>query len=214
MVFSGIGIAVYSPVNNTDDAGIMCLTIGDDGMGSNCIRVVGLFEPFNENLTLQTLTCEPSVTGLDPLDTKTNESAYSTPFHGILSMDVYGDFEVGTTYQFTFQFIRTDGRVRTVYFAPTFTPGVLIPYEDTIQSNTTESFGDQQSFWTYLSRPESMELTAVNATLLSVGDSCYVYMANESIERLGESAAITKCSQLGQVFDDVIFPRTNRYRVI
>ncbi len=115
-------------------------------------------------------------------------------------MDVYGDFVAGTEYQFTFQFLRTDGRVRTVYFAPTFTPGVLSNHE-----NTTESFGEQRAFWTYLSRPESMELTAVNATLLSVGDYCYVYMANETIDLLGESAAISKCSELGQYFDDVIY---------
>ncbi|MHA2397018.1 MAG: hypothetical protein ACXAC0_09965, partial [Candidatus Thorarchaeota archaeon] len=201
VVFGGIGIAVYSPTDTTDDAGIICMTIGDDGMGPNCIRVVGLFAPFDEELTLQTLACEPSVTGLNPLDTKTNESSYTTPFHGILSMDVYGDFVAGIEYQFTFQFLRTDGRVRTVYFAPVFTPGVLTNYE-----TTTESFGDQQTFLTMLSRPESYAPSPVNATLLSVGDSCYVYMANESIERLGESAAISKCSQLGQIFDDVIYP--------
>ncbi|MFW9834207.1 MAG: hypothetical protein ACFFEK_09450, partial [Candidatus Thorarchaeota archaeon] len=92
--------------------------------------------------------------------------------------------------------------VRTVYFAPVFTPGILINHE-----STTESFGEQRAFWTYLSRPESMELTAVNATLLSVGDYCYVYMANETIDFLGEGAAISKCSQLGQYFDDVVYPK-------
>jgi hypothetical protein len=199
---TSIGIAFHFAPEATTIYDIQCLTIGDDGMGPNSIRVVGLFAPFDEELTLQTLTCEPSVTGLNPLDTKTNESAYATPFHGILSMDVYGDFVAGVEYQFIFQFLYDTDKIRTVYFAPVFTPGVLINYE-----NTTESFGDQQAFWTYLSRPESMELTAVNATLLSVGDYCYVYMANETIELLGESAAISKCSQLGQVFDDVIYPK-------
>jgi len=201
ITISSFGIAVnLTPVAPTV-YDIQCLTIGDDGMGPNCIRVVGLMAPFDEELLLQSLTCEPSVVGLNPLDTKTNESAYTTPFHGILSMDVYGDFVAGTQYQFTFQFLYDTDKIRTVYFAPVFTPGVLINYE-----NTTESFGDQQAFWTYLSRPESMELTAVNATLLSVGEYCYVYMANETIELLGEGAAITKCSELGQVFDDEIYP--------
>jgi hypothetical protein len=199
---TSIGIAFHFAPEATTIYDIQCLTIGDDGMGPNSIRVVGLFAPFDEELTLQTLTCEPSVTGLNPLDTKTNEPSYATPFHGILSMDVYGDFVAGVEYQFIFQFLYDTDKIRTVYFAPVFTPGVLINYE-----NTTESFGDQQAFWTYLSRPESMELTAVNATLLSVGDFCYVYMANETIELLGESAAISKCSQLGQVFDDVIYPK-------
>lgn len=202
VVCSGIGITVYFATIPTNSSDIMCMAIGDDGMGSNCIRVVGLIAPFDEELTLQTLTCEPSVTGLNPLDTKTNESAYTTPFHGILSMDVYGDFVAGTEYQFTFQFLYAGNKVRTMYFAPVFTPGVLINYE-----NTTESFGDQRTFLTMLSRPESLELSEVNATLLFPGDSCYVYMANESIELLGESAAISKCSQLGQIFDDVIYPR-------
>ncbi|MFW9888607.1 MAG: hypothetical protein ACFFER_10515 [Candidatus Thorarchaeota archaeon] len=202
LTFSSIGFALYSAPRTTNNLDIECMAIGDDGMGPNCIRVVGLFSPFDEELTLQTLTCEPSVTGLNPFDTKTNGSAYTTPFHGMLSMDVYGDFVAGTEYQFTFQFLYDTDKVRTVYFAPVFTPGVLINYE-----YTTESFGDQQAFWTPLSRPESMELTAVNATLLSVGDSCYVYMANETIDLLGESAAISKCSQLGQIFDDVIYSK-------
>ena len=201
VTLSIIGVAVYFAPVATDNFDIQCMAIGDDGMGPDCIRVVGLFAPFDEELTLQTLTCEPSVTGLNPLDTKTNESSYTTPFHGILSMDVYGDFVAGTEYQFTFQFLYDSDKVRTVYFAPVFTPGIL-----SNPDNTTESFGEQQVFWTYLSWPESAELSAVNATLLSVGESCYVYMANESIELLGESAAISKCSQLGQMFDDVIYP--------
>ncbi|PNX50687.1 MAG: hypothetical protein BV458_12810, partial [Thermoplasmata archaeon M9B2D] len=190
---TSIGIAFHFVPEVTTIYDIQCLAIGDDGMGPNSIRVVGLFAPFDEELTLQTLTCEPSVTGLNPLDTKTNESAYTTPFHGILSMDVYGDFEAGIEYQFALQFLYDTDKIRTVYFAPVFTPGILINHE-----NTTESFGEQRAFWTYLSRPESMELTAVNATLLSVGDYCYVYMANETIDLLGEGAAISKCNQLGQ----------------
>jgi len=201
ITLSSIGVAIQFAPEATPIYDIQCLTIGDDGMGPNSIRVVGLFAPFDEELLLQTLTCEPSVSGLNPLDAKTNESAYTVPFHGILSMDVYGDFVAGVVYQFTFQFLYDTDKVRTVYFAPLFTPGVLINYE-----NTTESFGEQRAFWTFLSRPESMELTAVNATLLSVGDYCYVYMANETIDLLGEGAAIWKCSQLGQTFDEVIYP--------
>ncbi len=202
ITLSSIGITVHlTPVAPTEYE-IQCLTIGDDGMGSNCIRVVGVMAPFDKELVLQTLTCEPSVAELNPIDTKTNESAYTTPFHGILSIDVYGNFVEGVEYQFTFQFLYDSNKIRTVYFAPVFTPGELINHE-----NATESFGDQQAFWTYLSRPESMELTPVNATLLSVGDYCYVYMANETIELLGESAAISKCNQLGQMFDDEIYPK-------
>jgi hypothetical protein len=202
ITISSIGLAIYFAPAAPNTYDIQCLTIGDDGMGPHSIRVVGLFDPFDEELTLQKLTCEPSVTGLNPHDTKTNESAYTTPFHGILSMDVYGDFVAGTQYQFTFRFLYDTDKVRTVYFAPVFTPGVLINHE-----NTADSFGDQRAFWTYLSRPESMELTAVNATLLSVGDYCYVYMANETIDIMGENAAISKCSQLRQTFDDVVYPK-------
>ncbi|KXH74028.1 MAG: hypothetical protein AM326_10185 [Candidatus Thorarchaeota archaeon SMTZ-45] len=202
ITLSSIGVAVHFIPVATNNFDIQCMAIGDDGMGPNCIRVVGLFAPFDEDLTLQTLTCEPSVTGLNPLDTKTNESSYTTPFHGILSIDVYGDFVAGTEYQFTFQFLYDSDKVRTVYFAPVFTPGILSTYE-----NTTESFGEQRVFWTPLSQPESTELSELNATLLAVGDSCYVYMANESIDILGESAAVSKCSQLGQIFDDVIYPK-------
>ncbi|MFW9835776.1 MAG: hypothetical protein ACFFEK_17365, partial [Candidatus Thorarchaeota archaeon] len=131
ITLSSIGVAIHFAPTATTNYDIQCMAIGDDGMGSNCIRVVGLFAPFNKELTLQTLTCEPSVTGLNPLDTKTNESAYTTPFHGILSMDVYGDFVAGTEYQFTFQFLYDGDNVRTVYFAPVFTPGILINHEST-----------------------------------------------------------------------------------
>ena len=46
----------------------------------------------------------------------------------------------------------------------------------------------------------------VRATLLAEGNYCYIYMANESIELLGENESITKCEAIRDAFDADIYP--------
>ncbi len=65
-----------------------------------------------------------------------------------------------------------------------------------------EEFGDQRLFWINIP-----ELVQMRATLLAVGNWSYVYMANDTIELIGEIEAIDKCEQLRDVFDDNIYPK-------
>jgi len=65
-----------------------------------------------------------------------------------------------------------------------------------------ENFGDQQDFWIPIS-----DYVLMRATLLSVGTSCYIYMANETINLMGEANAISKCDSLRDEFDAVIYPK-------
>ena len=65
-----------------------------------------------------------------------------------------------------------------------------------------EHFGDQQLFWILL--PEFVQM---RATLLAVGNWCYVYMANETIDLYGESLMISKCETLRDEFDTTIYPK-------
>jgi len=64
-----------------------------------------------------------------------------------------------------------------------------------------DDFGDQQLFW--ITMPDWMQ---VRATLLAEGEYCYIYMANETIELLGENESITKCEALRDAFDADIYP--------
>jgi hypothetical protein len=64
-----------------------------------------------------------------------------------------------------------------------------------------DDFGDQQLFW--ITMPDWMQ---VRATLLAEGNYCYIYMANESIELLGENESITKCEAIRDAFDADIYP--------
>ena len=72
-------------------------------------------------------------------------------------------------------------------------------------SPESEEIGNQETFW-------SLDVSAgiyvqILATLLSVGEKCYVYMANETIEELGESTAISNCNYYRDEFDDVIYDK-------
>ena len=67
-----------------------------------------------------------------------------------------------------------------------------------------DEFGDQELFW--IEDAEIGEYLQVRATLLSVGDHCYIYMDNQTVSEIGESAAITKCERLKEEFDSVIYP--------
>ncbi|MHA1199904.1 MAG: hypothetical protein ACTSQF_11300 [Candidatus Heimdallarchaeaceae archaeon] len=68
-----------------------------------------------------------------------------------------------------------------------------------------EQYGDQRQFWVWLGPdPVYIQMTA---TLLSVGNHCYVYMANDSIETLGQNESIDKCDYLKSIFDETIYPK-------
>ncbi|RDE12214.1 MAG: hypothetical protein C4K48_10315 [Candidatus Thorarchaeota archaeon] len=212
VVFGSLGCVVYFAASGNNQSDIVLMSIGVNNMRPDCVQILGIFEPFDEELRLQTLQCEPSVADLNPVYSETNESAYDTPFHATLTLDIYGDFVTGTAYQFTFRFLDEYSKVKTVYLAVDFTPdnaSVQIEKETTVEEFrlASESFGNQQVFWTHLMWPESPGFSEVRATLLFPGISCYMYMANSSIEILGEEAAITKCHHLGQIFDDVIYPK-------
>jgi hypothetical protein len=211
LILSSLGVAAYYASTQNHESDVILMSIAVTEMGPDYFHLVGIFEPFDEDLRLWSLVCEPSVSGLNPLLSETNESAYMTAFHTTLSLDIHGTFAVGTVYQFTLRFLDEEHKVKTVYIGEEFVPNntTLQTIENSpVQESepASESFGDQQLFWTYLNCPESMELTQVRATLLHVGTHCYIYMANSSIEILGEGAAITKCTLLGQAFDEDVYP--------
>ncbi len=68
-----------------------------------------------------------------------------------------------------------------------------------------ENFGDQRDFWTR--NFVIQEYEQVHATLLAVGNWCYLYMDNRTIDQLGQSQAIQKCEIYADEFDDNIYPK-------
>jgi hypothetical protein len=72
---------------------------------------------------------------------------------------------------------------------------------EVLNSFSEENVGDQVLFWINIP-----ELVQMRATLLAVGNWSYIYMANETIERLGESVSISKCEALSHEFDLTIYP--------
>lgn len=211
LVLSSLGVTAYLVSSQNYDSDVILMSIAATVIGPDHIHVLGIFEPFNEELRLRSLLCDPSVSSLNPLYSETNQSAYVASFRTSLNLDIYGDFVVSTIYQFTFRFLDESDRVKTVYLRVEFTPDnttLKATAETPVEGKepASESFGDQQLFWTYLDCPESMKLTQVRATLLHAGVTCYIYMANSSIELLGEEAAIDKCSTIGKAFDEDIYP--------
>ncbi len=65
-----------------------------------------------------------------------------------------------------------------------------------------DDFGDQQLFW--ITMPDWIQ---IRATLLAEGEYCYIYMANETIELLGENESIIKCEAVRDAFDTNIYPK-------
>jgi hypothetical protein len=70
---------------------------------------------------------------------------------------------------------------------------------------TNEEVGNQEVFWS-LDVGAGMYVQKL-ATLLSVGEKCYVYVANETIASIGESSAISRCNFYRNGFDDVIYDK-------
>ncbi|MCG3254416.1 MAG: hypothetical protein KAX09_11200, partial [Candidatus Heimdallarchaeota archaeon] len=68
-----------------------------------------------------------------------------------------------------------------------------------------EEIGNQEVFWS-LDVAAGLYVQKL-ATLLSVGEKCYVYVANETITLLGESVAISRCNFYRDEFDAVIYDK-------
>ncbi len=68
-----------------------------------------------------------------------------------------------------------------------------------------EQFGDQEDFWTL--DMETNNKFTLRATLLAVGDFCYIYMDNRTISSMGQSQAIDKCEILSSEFDHTVYPK-------
>ena len=81
--------------------------------------------------------------------------------------------------------------------------------EEQIPSQTEivafESFGNQEDFWTI--DFDTIEWSQIRATLLAVGEHCYIYMDNRTIISMGQNQAIERCEILSSEFDRVVYPK-------
>ncbi|NPD88892.1 MAG: hypothetical protein HGN29_09205 [Asgard group archaeon] len=67
------------------------------------------------------------------------------------------------------------------------------------------NFGDQEDFWT--ANLQTNDWFEVRATLLAVGDQCYIYMDNRTINSLGQNEAIRRSEIYSFEFDETIYPK-------
>jgi len=80
---------------------------------------------------------------------------------------------------------------------------LIVDYSYDIQSN--ENFGDQKDFWT--ANLQTQEWFQVRATLLAVGEHCYIYMDNRTITSMGQSQAIERSEICRNEFDRIVYPK-------
>ncbi|NHJ49647.1 MAG: hypothetical protein FK733_17790 [Asgard group archaeon] len=73
------------------------------------------------------------------------------------------------------------------------------------QNRKDETIGNQEIFW---SLDEGIgQYVQKRATLLSVGEKCYVYFANETIDDIGQTAATATCNYYRDEFDALIYDK-------
>ncbi|MFX1595735.1 MAG: hypothetical protein ACFFBK_06700, partial [Promethearchaeota archaeon] len=80
-----------------------------------------------------------------------------------------------------------------------------IKVKDSIQNNTFSNTSYQRTFWMWDSN--NWSYYKINATLVSVGENCYIYMEDYCIAEIGEFAAIKQAEGICDEFDDIIYPR-------
>ncbi len=192
--------------NNSE---IDCMLIGPSRIESGYIQVEALFSPFTDQLKLTYVECDPMPNNLQVINNVTGNDPYEEWFSASLLYDIYAEFISGTGYQFAFHFIDEYGKNKIVYLYVPFSPdsetNTQQNISDVVISTTqnSEVVGNQLLFWTPTLEGSNQAL----ATLLAVGNSCYVYMANSSIDLLGEENSISKCEGLRNVFDETIYPK-------
>ncbi|MCG3220794.1 MAG: hypothetical protein H7641_05380 [Candidatus Heimdallarchaeota archaeon] len=78
-------------------------------------------------------------------------------------------------------------------------------HEVSSDTQSIHEFGNQEDFWTANLRTN--EWFTVRATLLSVGDHCYIYMDNRTISYYGQNEAIRRSKIFSSEFDTTIYPK-------
>jgi hypothetical protein len=71
-----------------------------------------------------------------------------------------------------------------------------------------DSFGDQLTFWIYPWIFRGGDIYQINATLLAIGEYCYVYLDNATINRWGYNESLTLCTEVRDDFDTFSYPNT------
>jgi hypothetical protein len=73
------------------------------------------------------------------------------------------------------------------------------------KSMDTHEVGSQRSFWIW--DFTALIFDEIDATILTIGKYCYIYMENSCVSELGESVAIAQSEAIGDEFDNTIYPR-------
>ena len=73
------------------------------------------------------------------------------------------------------------------------------------QNKNFNEVGDQRAFWVW--DFNSWSYYKINATLVSIGENCYIYMEDYCIEDLGEQAAALQGENICDEFDYTIYPQ-------
>ncbi|MFX1307540.1 MAG: hypothetical protein ACFFDG_12080 [Promethearchaeota archaeon] len=88
---------------------------------------------------------------------------------------------------------------------PDFLYEPYIKVQDSILNKTFFIKYNQRAFWMWDFNDWSYY--KMNATLISVGENCYIYMEDYCIAEIGEYAAIKKAEDICDEFDNIIYPR-------
>ncbi|MFW9919741.1 MAG: hypothetical protein ACFFED_09090 [Candidatus Thorarchaeota archaeon] len=209
LVCSSIIAAVWLMPMFENDSEIQCLSVGCSYMVSGLIQIDAVFSPFSDDLKLVAVECDPVIENLEAISNVTGNNALEEWFNGYMLLDIHGNFESGTGYQFTLRFLDGYMKRKVVHVYVPFSLESESLVVDTTKNisheiaQEPESIGNQVVFWT----PSLEGSIQTLGTLLAVGSTCYVYMANSSIELLGEENAFSKCEELQIAFDEIIYPK-------
>ena len=114
---SGIQLEV-----GVSESEIICNGIRVIEMNDNFVQIGIDFEPSHERLLLIRLLCSPQVNDIEPINNQTGESLHNDWFSDGVSIDVYGDFQLNTEYQFRFDFDDEHEKVKTVFITFDYSP--------------------------------------------------------------------------------------------
>ena len=68
-----------------------------------------------------------------------------------------------------------------------------------------DNFGDQRDFWTL--NFDTRKYEQIHATLLAIGDWCYIYVDNRTIDQEGQQFLVEQSETYAGEFDNIIYPK-------
>ncbi|MHA2424125.1 MAG: hypothetical protein ACXAEF_05020 [Candidatus Thorarchaeota archaeon] len=121
IAISSVGVTLYLISLQDYTSEVSVLNIGTTEFDSGRIQIFMILSPNDLQVKMTAIHCTPMIDNLSMVNNGTGISALDDWVTGYVTYDIFGDFLEGTSYQFKFDMVDSEGGTRSTYINVSYT---------------------------------------------------------------------------------------------